>query len=296
LLNALTIDVEDYFQVSGFERQIPRTEWPSFPSRVEANTDRLLAILDAHQVRGTFFIVGWTAERHPALVQRIKACGHEIGSHSYWHRLVYELSPNEFRADLKRSCDVLSSLTGDPVRLYRAPSFSVVRQTPWALEILAEEGIHIDSSIYPIVHDRYGIPNAHPGPHRIETNSGLLWEVPPAVMRWGRFRVPAGGGAYFRMFPWMYSRFCLNQINRRAELPFVFYLHPWELDPDQPRLRAGTRSGRLRHYANLRHTKKKLELLLQHFQFGTLSQSLNAIVAQMPEIGTPRSLLSAVAG
>lgn len=282
LLNAFTVDVEDYFQVSGFERQIRRADWPSFPSRVEQNTEQLLAVLDKRQIQGTFFILGWTAERFPGLVRQIKSCGHEIGSHSYWHRLVYDLTPQEFHADLRRSCDVLESLTGDPIRLYRAPSFSVVRASQWAFEILAEAGIQIDSSVYPIVHDRYGIPDASIRPYEIATSAGTLWEAPPAVFQWKRLRVPAGGGGYFRLLPWHCSRFCLTRINHRDERPFVFYVHPWELDPAQPRLKAGTRSGRFRHYVNLRRTEAKLELLLQQFRFGTLTQFLDEIATRSP--------------
>jgi len=275
MFNAFTVDVEDYFQVSGFERHIPRHDWPSYPSRVEQNTERLLAMLDARGVTGTFFILGWIAERFPQIVRRIHDAGHEIGSHSHWHRRVFHLTPDQFREDLRRSCAVLESITGTAVRSYRAPSFSVVSDSRWALEILAEQGIHIDSSIYPVAHDHYGIPDAETAPQLISTPSGAIWETPPAVFEWGRRRWPAGGGGYFRLAPWRASRFMLRQIYRRR--PFVFYIHPWELDPEQPRLRAGSRAGRFRHYVNLHSTPCKLELLLQHFRFTTLSRYLGQL-------------------
>lgn len=277
MLNALTIDVEDYFQVSGFERQIRREDWASFDSRVERNTDRLLEVLDDQQVRGTFFVLGWTAERHPEMVRRIQAAGHEIGSHSYWHRLVYDLTHDEFRNDLRRSRDVLESITGQPVRLYRAPSFSITKRSLWAFEILAEEGFEVDSSVYPVVHDRYGIPDAALTPHPVDTPAGAVLEVPPAVTQWGRFRMPTGGGGYFRLLPWFTTRHCLARIHRAHARPFVFYLHPWEIDPEQPRLSAGSKMSRFRHYANLHRTQSKLVALLRRFRFGSLSHYLREL-------------------
>ncbi|MDC0937160.1 DUF3473 domain-containing protein [Pirellulales bacterium] len=270
--NALTIDVEDYFQVSGFEQDINRDDWPAYEPRVERNTHRILQLLDDQQVHATFFVLGWVAERFPQLVRDIDDAGHEIGSHSYWHRLTYDLSPEEFRQDLARSRDVLEDLIGKPVQSFRAPSFSITNRSLWALDILAEEGFTVDSSIFPIHHDRYGIPDAPRQPHRRETAGQPLWEFPASAARFCGVNLPASGGGYFRLLPYSISSRILRQIN--AERPFVFYFHPWEVDPEQPRLKAGTRLNRFRHYVNLNTTEAKLIRLLTDFSFGRLDQSL----------------------
>jgi polysaccharide deacetylase family protein (PEP-CTERM system associated) len=271
-LNALTIDVEDYYHVSGFDHCIDRGDWDRLASRVVNSTDRLLDCLAAANVRATFFILGWVAERHPSLVRAIHSAGHEIGSHSYGHRLIYELTPEQFRADLRRSLDVLEDTVGERVTAYRAPSFSITRQSLWALDILIEEGITLDSSIYPTHHDRYGIPGTPLGPHRIDLAAGALWEFPPPVCRFLGYPLPVGGGGYFRLFPYALTHRALARINA-AGRPFAVYLHPWELDPDQPRFRPGVLRA-FRHYVNLRHTEARLERLLQDFSFGTLSEAL----------------------
>jgi polysaccharide deacetylase family protein (PEP-CTERM system associated) len=270
-LNALTVDVEDYFQVSAFEQHIDRDCWDSYPCRVVDNTRRLLRILSEYEITGTFFVVGWIAERHPHLVTEIRQDGHEIGSHSYWHRLVYRLTPDEFREDLRRSRRVLEDILGEPIRVFRAPSFSITEQSRWALEILAEEGFSIDSSIFPIYHDRYGMPNANPAIHRLPTSAGLLWECPPSVVSIAGFNLPVSGGGYFRLYPGSLSIRWLRQVNQRAGRPFVFYVHPWEIDPQQPRLKVGSRISRWRHYLNLNETESKLKRLLDSFHFGTLT-------------------------
>lgn len=275
LLNALTVDVEDYYQVSAFEDEIDRSRWESFESRVVANTQRLLDVFSAAGVRGTFFILGWTAERFPELVKQIVGAGHELGSHGYWHRLVYRQQPSEFRQDLARSRDVLEQIGQVAVRCYRAPSFSITKQSTWALEILADEGFQVDSSIFPIHHDRYGIPGAKAEIHRIETPAGPLTEFPPAVVKLGRWNLPVSGGGYFRLYPLAWSKLCIRRINR-AGRSFMFYIHPWELDPEQPRLSVGTRARRFRHYVNLRHTQHKLNMLLQDFRFGAIADVLEA--------------------
>lgn len=267
LLNAFTVDVEDYFQVSAFEHRISRTDWPGYESRVEASTDRLLGLLDEFSVRGTFFILGWVADRFPQLVMRICERGHEIGSHSYWHRLVYQLSPDEFREDLRRSRDVLQDITGQAVTSYRAPSFSITRRSLWALEILVEEGFQVDSSIFPVYHDRYGIPDGVPHIHELQTPAGPLWEFPPTIAQFGQMRLPVAGGGYFRLYPWSMTSYCLRRVNQAR--PFVFYVHPWEIDPDQPRVSCGWRH-RFRHYVNLARTEGRLRRLLRQFQFGTV--------------------------
>jgi polysaccharide deacetylase family protein (PEP-CTERM system associated) len=270
-LNAFTVDVEDYFQVSAFEHDIERKCWDTYPCRVVDNTQRLLSMLTEYNVKATFFLVGWIAERHPQLVAEIRHAGHEIGSHSYWHRLVYRLTPDEFRQDLRRSRKVLEDILGEPIRVFRAPSFSITQRSRWALEILVEEGFSIDSSIFPIYHDRYGMPNANPAIHRLPTPAGLLWECPPSVVRVAGFNLPVSGGGYFRLYPGKLSIRWLRQVNQLAGRPFVFYLHPWEIDPGQPRLRAGSRLSRWRHYLNLHETESKLQRLLSCFRFGTLT-------------------------
>lgn len=282
LLNAFTVDVEDYYQVSAFERDIPRASWGQFGPRVVASTRRILEVLSRHGVRATFFVLGWTAERYPGLVREIFAAGHEVGCHSHWHRLVYELSPEVFRHDLRQARDAIAAACGAEVTLYRAPSFSITKASLWALEIMVEEGFKIDSSIFPVIHDRYGIPDAEPGIHRLSTPAGELWEFPPTVCQLGRLRIPVSGGGYFRLYPQWLTRRLLGRIGRREGRPFVFYVHPWEVDPDQPRLPFGSRLTRLRHYLNLRWTEHKLDGLLSSFAFGTVSQAVDAFRCGLP--------------
>ncbi|MGE3807394.1 MAG: XrtA system polysaccharide deacetylase [Gemmataceae bacterium] len=284
MLNAFTIDVEDYFQVSAFEGRIQRRHWEQFPSRVVDNTHKLLDLLARHQVRGTFFVLGWIAQRFPKLVKAIDAAGHEIGSHSFWHRLIYQQTPEEFRDDLRQSRAVLQDVTGKPVLAYRAPSFSITRDSLWAFDILQDEGIQYDSSVQPIVHDRYGIPDANPLPHRI----GSLWEFPPAVHRFAWFNLPVSGGGYFRLYPLWWTVRCLRLINERRATPFVFYVHPWEIDPEQPRLQ-GSWLARRRHYLNLASTEAKLDRLLGEFSFGKLSEALPAPAGTELETAHARS-------
>jgi len=272
MLNAFTVDVEDYFQVSAFERQIPRTEWPNYECRVVENTTRILDLLDRHQVKGTFFILGWVAERFPDLVRQIDAGGHEVGSHSYWHRLVYELSEAEFRDDLRKSRDTLSEIINKPITSYRAPSFSIVERSKWALDILAEEGFDSDSSIFPVSHDRYGYQNVEPHIHTIETAAGPITEFPLCYRQMMGYRLPISGGGYFRLYPFFFSHRCFHHLNRKSKRPFVFYIHPWEVDPLQPRMKVGSRLSRFRHYVNLKRTERKLDSLLKSFQFGRMDE------------------------
>ncbi len=281
-LNAFTVDVEDYYHVSGFERQIHRDSWIDYESRVVANTHRLLELLDRHAVKATFFVLGWVAHRYPQLVRDIYAADHEIGSHSFWHRLVYEQTPSQFRADLRDSKQVLEDTLGAAITAYRAPSFSITRQSLWALEILAEEGFQFGSSIFPVHHHRYGIPDGKPHIHEVQTTAGALWEFPPAVFRFAGFNLPVSGGGYFRLYPAAVTQKLLAWINRRLRRPFVFYVHPWEVDPGQPRLCAGSRAGRWRHYVNLHSTERKLEVLLERFRFGTLTESIASACREAP--------------
>jgi len=272
ILNAFTVDVEDYYQVSAFAKVVNPADWDHYQSRVVNNTHRLLKVLDTHQVRGTFFILGWVADRYPHLVRDIQKSGHEIGCHSFWHRLVYNMSPNEFREDLRQACRAIEEITGERITAYRAPSFSITRKSLWALEILADEGFRFDSSIFPIHHDLYGIPNAQRFPHPIQTASGMLWEFPASVFPIGKLNLPVAGGGYFRLYPVRFSHYFLRRINHSSRRPFVFYIHPWEIDPDQPRL-PGPLSSRFRHRVNLARTERKLKWMLTRYRFGSLSSA-----------------------
>ncbi len=269
--NCFTVDVEDYFHVEAFAESVSRDQWDGYESRVVRNTERILDLLAEHGVRGTFYVLGWVADRYPELVQQISAAGHEIGCHSYWHRLVYSLTPDEFRDDLRRATDVLQQISGQPVRTYRAPSFSITRRSLWALDILADEGYRVDSSIFPVVHDTYGIPDSLPFPYTVETVSGQLVQFPPSTVSLGRRRLPVGGGGYFRLYPARLSLMWLRQINQRDQQSFMFYIHPWEIDPGQPRLPGSLRS-RFRHYQNLGSTERKLHQLLAEFRYATVSE------------------------
>ena len=274
ITNAMTIDVEDYFHVSAFADRIPSRDWANFPSRVEQNTYLLLRLLEKAEVRATFFVLGWVADRHPQLIRDIARAGHEVGCHSYWHRLVYNLTPEEFRNDTRQAQQLLEDIIGDRVTLYRAPSFSITERSLWALDVLADLGFEIDSSIYPIRHDRYGIPGADPFPHILSTDAGELHEFPGSIYRLGGLSIPVSGGGYFRLYPARVSAWLLRSINCAGH-PFMFYLHPWEIDPGQPRM-AGSLRSRFRHYQNLASTERKLNWLLPRFPFGTMSDALAA--------------------
>jgi polysaccharide deacetylase family protein (PEP-CTERM system associated) len=278
MLNAFTVDVEDYYQVQAFADRVDPRRWDDYESRVVVNTRKILRILDERQVRGTFFILGWVAERYPELVREIQRAGHEIGSHGYWHRLVYETTPDEFRRDLVRARDAIEQVVGEPVTSYRAPSFSITRKSLWSLDVLIEQGFQYDSSIFPVHHDKYGIPDAKRFPHVIRRNGSSLLEFPPSVYRLGKLNFPVAGGGYFRLYPAWLSLRLLGRINRGESQPFVFYIHPWELDPDQPRLR-GSLKSRFRHYQNLGRTEAKLRRLLGAFSFGRLSEVLHGSVS-----------------
>ncbi|MDW7774281.1 MAG: DUF3473 domain-containing protein [Desulfobulbaceae bacterium] len=263
--NYLTIDVEDYYQVSAFENIIAKDDWNSYPSRVVDNTRKILSLLDANGVKATFFILGWTAGKHPELVREISGKGHEIGCHSFFHRLVYDLSPDEFREDTKQAKDILEQLTGRKVIGYRAPSYSVTSRSLWALDILAELGFEYDSSIFPIYHDRYGIPDAPRFSYRLPDRN--LTEYPLSTSLFFGKKVPVAGGGYFRLFPYWFSRMALQRINQKEGKPFIFYFHPWEIDPEQPRIKGASPLAFFRHHLNLTRTWNRLEKLLQDFAF-----------------------------
>ena len=266
ITNYLTIDVEDYFQVAAFEKQIKPDEWPQFESRVNKNTSGILDTLDLFHVKATFFIVGWIAEKHPELVREISNRGHEVGCHSYKHQRITTLSKDSFREDTKRSKDILENIIGRKVIGYRAPSYTITKKTIWALDILAELGFEYDSSIFPIYHDTYGIPDA---PRFSYKHDGLeLIEYPiSTALILGR-KVPVAGGGYFRLFPYWFTQKALKSINHKEKQPFVFYIHPWEIDPDQPRIKNIPLKSRFRHYNNLSKTSDRFHKLLSDFKFG----------------------------
>jgi polysaccharide deacetylase family protein (PEP-CTERM system associated) len=273
ILNGMSVDVEDYFQVSAFENTVDRRRWDRLESRVCQNTDRLLALFAEVDVRSTFFVLGWVADRHPALVRRIAAAGHEVASHGYSHQLVYRQTPDQFRDDLRRARAAIETAAGTQVLGYRAPSYSITQASRWALEVLAEEGYVYDASVYPIHHDRYGIPDAPRHPHVMTQGAGRLWEVPGSTVRYGRVNLPIGGGGYFRILPYQWTRWGIRRLNLVEKRPAIFYLHPWEIDPAQPRMPSSTLTG-LRHYRNLAKTEARLRRLLREFRFGTIREVL----------------------
>jgi polysaccharide deacetylase family protein (PEP-CTERM system associated) len=273
IFNALTIDVEDYYMVSAFADIIKFEDWNIFESRIERNTYKILQLLDQYDAKATFFILGWVAERHPQLVRDIKSEDHEIACHGYNHRLIYDMSPEEFRNDIRVAKGRLEDVTGAQVIGYRAPSYSIVKDTLWALDVLIEEGFLYDSSIFPIHHDRYGLPDAHRFPHTIKGVLGEIHEFPPTTYQLFGQNIPVAGGGYLRLFPLGIIRSALRRINDREHQPAIIYLHPWEIDGDQPRINGRWRS-RLRHYLNLQSTKPKLEAFLDEFRFQPLSAFL----------------------
>jgi polysaccharide deacetylase family protein (PEP-CTERM system associated) len=324
IVNAMTVDVEDYFQVSAFERVVARDRWPEYESRVAANTDRLLGIFAEFGVRATFFVLGWAAERDGSIVRRIGDAGHEVASHGYGHRLVYDQTPETFREDVRRARRVLQDLSGQPVNGYRAPSFSITERSLWALDVLVEEGYTYDTSIFPIRHDRYGIPGAprhpfwvgvgrgsgagrpFPPPPAVDSrglrrglaealrakagrvasdNEAGLLEIPASTIRIAGLNLPVAGGGYFRLLPYWWTRFGIRRLNEVEGKPAVFYMHPWELDPDQPRL-AGSALSRFRHYRNLSRTEARLRRLLSDVRFGTIS---SAVLGSWPVSVSPPS-------
>lgn len=274
MLNVFSVDVEDYFQVSGFERHIARSDWHQFESRVVPNTLRLLELLEQKGVKATFFVLGWVAEHFPQLVRRIHAAGHELGSHGYWHELVYTLTQDKFREDVRRSKAAIEDAAGVSVNCYRAPSFSITKKSLWALDVLVQEGFACDSSIFPVKRDRYGMADCPPGIHVIDTPSGPITEFPMTSIRYGKVALPVGGGGYFRLYPYAVTHRLLRTVNARHCRPAMFYIHPWEIDPHQPRLRAGGRVSQWRHYVNLHRTTEKLSRLLDSLRFGALREVL----------------------
>jgi polysaccharide deacetylase family protein (PEP-CTERM system associated) len=264
IVNALTIDVEDYFMVSAFAAHVPKADWERLPCRVEGNVDRILELLAEHGVKATFFTLGWVAERYPALIRRIVDGGHELASHGYAHDRATDQGYGQFLADIRLAKAVLEDVAGQPVRGYRAPSFSVGPANDWAFDCIAAAGYRYSSSVYPIRHDHYGVPGGKRFAH--EVRNGLL-EVPVATVRVLRSNWPAGGGGYFRLLPYRVSRWSLRRVNAVDGRPAMFYFHPWELDPEQPRVAGPGAKARFRHYLNLEHTAPRLRRLVTDFRW-----------------------------
>jgi polysaccharide deacetylase family protein (PEP-CTERM system associated) len=286
IVNAFSIDVEDWFQVAAFAGCIERSSWDSLECRVERNVDALLQTLDQRGVKATFFTLGWMAQRYPDMVRRIVNAGHELASHGHGHHMIGELGPERFREDVVRAKGLLESLSGIEVIGYRAPSFSVGRDTLWALDILAETGHRYSSSIYPIQHDLYGMPEA---PRFAHARSGLL-EIPATSLRLGDRNFPASGGGYFRLLPYRLSRWSIERVNRVDREAAVFYCHPWEIDPQQPRVAGAPLKSRFRHYVNQSRMLGKIDRLLGDFPWNTVRDT---IVAQaLPELRSHAKTLS----
>jgi polysaccharide deacetylase family protein (PEP-CTERM system associated) len=271
--NTITVDLEDYFQVEALRPFVKYEDWGVHELRLERNTNRILEILDTHKVRATFFILGWNAERLPRIVREIQHLGHEIACHGYAHRLVYEQEPDGFREDIRRAKAILEDISGEEVVGYRAPTFSIVKKTLWALDILAEEGFRYDSSIFPVRHDRYGFPdwNRHIETIRLQDGRDII-EAPPLTARLFGFNLPAAGGGYFRLAPFWFSSWAIRRMNAEGH-PAIVYLHPWEFDPHQPTFPIPL-ARRIRHYANLARTERKLKRLLNMGAFTRLKDIL----------------------
>ncbi len=269
--NAMTIDVEDYFQVSAFAKHISRSDWPHLPCRIERNIDIILALLDEHKVQATFFTLGWIAERYPEMVRQIAENGHELASHGYHHLRANEQTTDEFRKDVGSSKALLEDIAGQKVRGYRAPSFSINEKNLWALDVLFEEGYEYSSSIYPIRHDHYGMPDAPRFGFRPSGSDGIL-EIPATTVSIFGRNLPAAGGGYFRMMPYQFSRWLMNRVNAKDGESCIFYFHPWEIDPDQPRQQGVNLKTRFRHYVNLSQMEAKIASLLADFQWGRMDE------------------------
>jgi polysaccharide deacetylase family protein (PEP-CTERM system associated) len=281
--NAFTVDVEDYFQVEGFAKVIERSSWDGFRTRVGASTTTLLDMLAQRKIRATFFVLGWVARKHPEIVRQIASAGHEVASHGMSHRLIYTQTPEEFRRETHDAKALLEDLCQRPVIGYRAATYSITRRSLWALDVLCEQGFRYDSSIFPMRHDRYGIPDAESRPHVLTTpGGGQLVEFPISVLRYGGAKIPIAGGGYFRLFPYRFTRWALRRMNSQDQ-EFVFYVHPWEVDPGQPRVSAASVLSRFRHYVNLRRSAERLGRLLDDFNFDTM----HAVLAQRNLLPAP---------
>jgi polysaccharide deacetylase family protein (PEP-CTERM system associated) len=272
--NALTFDIEEYFHAEALAGQLRPEEWPSLTSRVAGTTRRLLDVLDAAETRGTFFVLGWIAARQPDLVRAIAARGHEIACHGYGHRMIQRMSRAEFTEDVWRAKCLLEDLVGTAILGYRAPTFSIMRETWWCLDVLVNAGFRYDSSVFPIRHDRYGVPDAPRFPHRLRTSAGAeLAEFPPSTLALGKARLPIAGGGYFRLAPFALTRWAIRHLNEREGQPAMVYLHPWEMDTEHPVVPGGW-LARLRHTVNAGKTQERLGRLLAEFEFAPASAIL----------------------
>ncbi len=296
MLNALSVDVEDYFHVEAFAGKIRYEQWESYTSRVEYNIGRILELFDRYNVKATFYILGWVADRFPHLSAEIAGCGHEVGCHGYAHRRIQTLTPAQFTEDLHKATAILTDQVQRPIRCYRAPSFSVVSSTMWALDILGDQGYVFDSSIFPVHHDLYGVPDAERFPHWQVSSSGYhLFEFPPSTVRSAKNNWGVAGGGYLRLVPYGPTYWAIRRINEVEQQPAMVYFHPWEIDPDQPVIQAGIRST-LRHYTNLKSMVGKIERLLKDFEFTTVSDACMQHQAYRMRIPAPSTTLrSAVA-
>jgi polysaccharide deacetylase family protein (PEP-CTERM system associated) len=280
MLNALSVDVEDWFQVGAFEKVIAKSDWEHLEHRVERNADAVLALFAEAGVRGTFFTLGWVAERYPALVRRIADAGHEVASHGWDHDRVFTLTPDQFRADLRRAHAAIEAAAGVAPRGYRAPSFSIDRRTPWAHAILAEEGYTYSSSVAPLAHDHYGWPEAPRFAFRPVEGADLI-ELPVTTVDVAGRRLAAGGGGFFRLLPYRFSSWAIRRVNEAERRPAVFYFHPWEIDPGQPRVRNAPLKSRLRHYSRLSAMRGKLLQLLNSYEWGRTDAVVAAEAARL---------------
>ncbi|QLC21416.1 DUF3473 domain-containing protein [Parasphingopyxis sp. CP4] len=271
MLNALSVDIEDWFQVGAFESVIARDDWDDLAHRVEDNSIAVLDLFERAGVKGTFFTLGWVAKRYPSLIRRIADAGHEIASHGWDHQRVFTLQPEEFRADLRKAQKVLEDASGQKLSGYRAPSFSIDARTPWAHQILADEGYHYSSSVAPVIHDHYGWPEAPRFAFNPLKDDDFL-EVPVTTARLGGRTIAAGGGGFFRLLPYRFSRWAIGQVNGENQRPAIFYFHPWEIDPEQPRVENAPLRSKVRHYSRLSAMEGKLERLLGDFQWGRVDR------------------------
>ncbi len=280
VVNGLSVDIEDWFQVGAFERSIARDDWDSLLPRVERNSDAVIELLGRAGAKATFFTLGWVAERYPALIRRIVDAGHELASHGWDHVRVFTMTPDQFRDDIRRTRALLEDIGGQKVTGYRAPSFSIDQRTPWAHEILAEEGYAYSSSVAPVVHDHYGWPEAPRFAFRPIDGNPLI-ELPVTTARLRGRTIAAGGGGFFRLLPYAFSRWAIRQVNA-DERPAIFYFHPWEIDPGQPRVTRAPLKSRLRHYARLGAMEAKLERVIREFRWGRVDAVAASEAARAP--------------
>jgi polysaccharide deacetylase family protein (PEP-CTERM system associated) len=297
VVDGMSVDLEDYFQVEAFASRIPRSRWPLFPSRVKRNTMRTLELFAQYRCKATFFVLGWVAEREPALIREVAQAGHEVACHSHLHRPIYTLTPDEFREDLRRSKAAIEDACGVKAVGFRAPTFSITSKSLWALDILVGEGFEYDSSIFPIRHDLYGMPGAPRWLHRKQSPSGRsIWELPPSTIRIGKTIVPFGGGGYLRLLPMSFTRWAIQTTHQRERQPVIVYFHPWELDPEQPRL-SGSWKSRFRHYNGLDKTAERVQEILSIGRFQPLIQMVRKFedrpqteVAEIPLVAQENAL------